>query len=80
MTSFFEHVDRAYSASRRSVICVGHVARAVADGEAVGAVVGFRPPAVENRQVQAAVEHVFWPLVPEASSGRRGLLSHTSTP
>ena len=31
--------------------------RAVADGEAVLAVVGLGPPAVEDRQVQAAVEH-----------------------
>ena len=33
------------------------VLRAAADGEAVAAVVGLGPPAVEDRQVQAAVEH-----------------------
>src|SRR5690349_14416701 len=43
---------------------------AVADGEAVLAVVGFGPPTIEDRQVEPAVEHglhttraggFFWP-------------------
>ena len=29
----------------------------VADGEAVQAVVGFRPPAIQHREIQAAVQH-----------------------
>src|ERR1700675_2750876 len=32
---------------------------AVSDGEAVQAVVGFRPPAVQYREVQAAVQNDF---------------------
>ena len=51
-----------------------------ADGEAVGAVVGLGPPAVQDRAVEPAVDTAFMPLVPLASSGRRGVLSQTSTP
>ena len=80
MTSFFEHVVAGRSASRASVIVVVDVAGALADGEAVGAVVGFGPPAVEDRQVQAAVEHGLLAAGAGGLQRARGLFSQTSTP
>ena len=53
---------------------------AVADGPAVVAVVALVPPAIEDADVQDAVLGRLHADVPDASSGRRGLLSQTSTP
>ena len=53
---------------------------ALADGEAVGAIVRLGPPAVEDREVEAPLSRAFSPEVPLASWGRRGLFSQTSTP
>ena len=51
-----------------------------ADREAVGTIISLGPPAVENREVQRAVQYRLLPDVPLASCGRRGLFSQTSTP
>ena len=44
---------------------------AVSDGKAVDAVEGFRPPAVQNRQIECAVEHDL------LSAGSGGLMRPT---
>ena len=45
------------------------VGAADADGEAVGSIISFGPPAVENREVERAVEHG---LLPRSAAGLLG--------
>lgn len=52
----------------------------LADGPAGAGVIALAPPAVENAEIQPPFMTTFMPLVPLASWGRSGLLSHTSTP
>jgi hypothetical protein len=40
----------------------------------------FDPPAIKDAQTGHAIDGGFIPLVPDASSGGCGVLSHTSTP
>ena len=40
----------------------------------------FAPPAIQDAHVENTVYCAFIPDVPQASSGRLGVLSHTSAP
>ena len=51
-----------------------------ADGPAVAAVEALAPPAVQDGEVERAVEGGLLPGGPEASFGRPGVFSQTSTP
>lgn len=56
------------------------VAGAMTNRKSIGTVKGFGPPTIENATVESSIEDRLLTACPEASKGRRGLFSQTSTP
>ena len=60
MTIFAEHLVQIFAVAGVVDVHIG-VGAAGSDGETIETVVGFRPPAIENGQIQAAIQHDFLP-------------------
>jgi len=74
-----QHSIQVLTVARVVQIRVG-IGAACADGKAIQAIVGLRPPAVQNREIQAAVQNHFLATGSGCFKRAPGLFSHTSTP